>query len=293
MDLRESNQQETPHVVRLTAPEIANIWTQFQNDTMAICIYKYMLEIVEDVSIRPILELALSFAENHIPKIKGYFRAENFPIPHGFTEADVNLKAPRLFSDEFCLTYTYIMSVYGLAGYAAALTTNLRHDIRDYYVTCQTQTMELFNRSLDLLLEKGIVSRPPFVNPPDNYEFVETKNYMKGLLGGERTLNVVEISNIYWDLKKQQLDKSLCIGFAQVAKSQEVKNFIWRGVKITSKHIEIMESLLSQDHLPQPKSEETEITNSTADTFSDRLIMNHKMIIGAATVGLYGSAIST
>nr|WP_263326263.1 DUF3231 family protein [Neobacillus sp. Marseille-Q6967] len=142
-------------------------------------------------------------------------------------------------------------------------------------------------------MEKGIVSRPPFINPPNNYEFVESNNYMKGLLGGQRPLNCIEISNIYWDLKKIQMDKSLCIGFAQVAKSQEVKKFIWRGVEISTKQIEILESILSQDHLPQPKSEEAEITSSTTAPFSDRLIMYHKMVVGSVTVGLFGSAIAT
>jgi hypothetical protein len=288
-----SNNGDTPHKVRLTAPEIANIWTQFQNDTMAICVYSYMLKIVEDRSIRPIMEFAYSLAKGHIPKIEQYFTAEKFPIPHGFTEEDVNLEVPRLFSDEFCLTYTYIMSVHGLAGYAAALTTNMRRDIRDYYVHCQNETMELFNRSLDLLLEKGIVSRAPIINPPTNYEFIKTKTFMEGLFGGERTLNVIEISNIYWDLKKAQLDKSLCIGFAQVAKTQEVKDFIWRGVKIAGKHVEILETLLTHDHLPTSKSEESGITNSTIAPFSDRLMMYDKLIIGSSQLGLYGTAIAT
>ena len=64
---------ETMHHPRLTAPEIANIWTQYQNDTMAICVCKYMIKIVEDRSIRSILELALNLAEKHIPKIKAFF----------------------------------------------------------------------------------------------------------------------------------------------------------------------------------------------------------------------------
>jgi hypothetical protein len=288
-----SGKQEVSHHVRLTVPEIANLWTQFQNDTMAICVYKYMLKTVEDASIRPVLELALSLAEEHIPKIKDYFTAENFPIPHGFTKDDVNLEAPRLFSDEFCLTYTYIMSVHGLAGYAAALTTNTRRDIRDYYVDCQNQTMELFNRSLDVLLEKGTVSRPPFMNPPASYEFVESPSFLQGLLGGERTLNCIEVSNIFWDLKKAQLDKSLCMAFAQVATLQEVKDTIWRGVEIASKHVEIMETLLSQDYLPSPRSEDAEITDSTTFTFSDRLLMYHKLVVGASQLGLYGTAIAT
>lgn len=114
--------------------------------------------------IRSILKTALTIAEGHIAEITKYFKQENIPVPQGFNEDDVNLKAFRLFSDSICLTYTYIMSVNGLAGYAAALTTNLRRDIRDYFVECQSETMELFNKSLDLLLEKGIVSRPPVIN---------------------------------------------------------------------------------------------------------------------------------
>jgi hypothetical protein len=285
--------QETPHNVRLTAPEIANIWVQYQNDTMAICVYKYMIKIVEDVSIRPILEFSLKLAEGHIPKIKDYFTQEKFPIPHGLTEGDVDLSAPRLFSDELCLTYTYMMSVNGLAGYAAALTTNMRRDLRDYFVQCQNETMELFNTSLDLLLEKGIVSRPPFINPSDKYEFIEKQKFMEGLLGGKRPLSCIEISNIYWDLKKVQLSKSITIAFAQAAKSQEVKKYLWRGVEIYAKHIEVFESILSQENLPQPKSEESEVTNSTTAPFSDRLMMYHKSLFGSTSIGVYGSAIGT
>jgi hypothetical protein len=142
-------ENEIPHNARMMAPEIANIWSQYQNDTMAICIYKYMPEIVEDVSIRPIMEFSLKLAEGHIPKIKDYFTQEKFPIPHGFTEDDVDVSALRLFSDELCLSYTYIMSVNGLAGCSAALTTNMRRDIRVYFVQCLNETMELFNKSLD------------------------------------------------------------------------------------------------------------------------------------------------
>ncbi|WP_169797584.1 DUF3231 family protein [Neobacillus fumarioli] len=104
MTTNSSYESSVPHQVRLTAPEIANIWSQYQNDTMVVCVYKYMLKIVEDVSIRPILEYSLQLAQGHITKIKQYFTEEKFPIPRGFTEADVNLSAPRLFSDELCLT---------------------------------------------------------------------------------------------------------------------------------------------------------------------------------------------
>jgi hypothetical protein len=284
---------ETPHHVRITAPEIANLWSQYQNDTMAICVYKYMIKIVEDVSIRAILEHSVILAERHISTINDYFTSEKFPIPHGFTEADVDLSAPRLFSDEFFLSYTYIMSVNGLVGYASALSSNMRRDIRDYFVKCQNETMELFNKSLDLLLEKGVVSRPPYINPADKFEFIETHNYIGGVFGEKRPLNCIELSNLYWDLKKVQVSKSITMGFSQVAKSQEVKKFLWRGVKLYSKHIKELESILNHDHIPKPKSEEAEVTNSTISPFSDRLLMFHKAVLGSTSIGVYGTALGT
>jgi hypothetical protein len=71
-----------------------------------------------------------------------------------------------------------------------------------------------------------------------------------------------------------------------------VKKYLWRGVEIYSKHIEIFESILTQDHLPQPKLEESEITHSTIAPFSD-LMMFLKSIFGATTIGFYGTAIGT
>jgi hypothetical protein len=142
-------------------------------------------------------------------------------------------------------------------------------------------------------LEKGIVSRPPFINPPATVEFIEKQSFMSGFLGEKRPLNCIEISNLYWDLRKVQLSKSATMGFAQVAKSEEVKKYLWRGVEIYAKHIKTIANTMSDDHLPQPKSEESEITNSTTAPFSDRLMMYHKSLFGATTIGIYGSALGT
>lgn len=282
-----------PHQIRLTAPEIAALWSQYESDTMVICVYKYMLNIVKKPDIRPILQHALQLAENHVSILKDYFRQEKFPIPQGFTDDDVDLNAPRLFSDEICLTYTYLMAVNGLASYAGALATSIRQDVRDYFTQCQTETMDLFNMTVPLLLQKGIVSKPPYIYPPDTTELIRSKRFMKGILGGERPLSCIEISHVFWDLKKIQLSRAFTIAFAQVAKSKEIGKFLWRGAEMYAKHVEVFESIMSINHLPQPKSEETEITNSTIPPFSDRLMMYHKSLFGSTTLALYGTAIGS
>lgn len=282
-----------PRPVKLTAPEIANIWSQYQNDTLAICVYKYMLETVEEESIRDILQFALRIAEGHIVTITQYFKDEGFPIPHGFTEDDVYLNAPRLFSDTVCLTYTYIMSVNGLAGYAAALTTNVRRDIRDYFVICQEETMKLFNTSLDLLLEKGIVARPPTINPANSFSFIEKQTFLSNFLGGNRPLSAIEISHLFWDLKKISLSKAFTMAFSQVAKSEEVRNFLWRGSEMYTKHLKVFQDTLIKEQLPSPKTDDSEITSSTTAPFSDRLLMFHKALFSGTTISFYGVAIGT
>jgi hypothetical protein len=81
----------------LTSTEIAALWTQYMNETMSICFSKYALETIEDPDIKKIYETALHLSERHVLTIKDFFTKEQFPIPYGFTEQDVNVKAPRLF----------------------------------------------------------------------------------------------------------------------------------------------------------------------------------------------------
>jgi hypothetical protein len=290
MDTRTKN--ETEHNIRLTSPEMASLWTAFLNDTMAICVIKYMLEKVEDSEIKPVFEFALGLAVTHIQTITGIFKEENFPIPFGFTDNDVNLSAPRLFSDTFWLMYLNEMTIHGLTGYAISLTTSTRTDIRDYYTKCNTSAMELYHKTTDILLSKGLFSRPPYISTPQNADFVKKQSFISGWFGDRRPLNAIEISNIFFNLKKDLVNRALQIGFSQVAKSKKVTDFMVRGVDITFKHIEVFSSILHENDLPSPNHWESDITNSTISPFSDKLMMFHAMVLIAAAVGFYGAGMA-
>jgi hypothetical protein len=200
--IMEHAKHETEHSIRLTAPEIANLWTNYMNDSMAICVIKYMLEKVEDREIRPVFEYALDSAKVHVQTIIGIFKEENYPIPHGFTDEDVNLQAPRLFADTFWLEYLLEMTIHGLTGYALALTTSTRSDLRDYYIQCNQSSMELYQKSINVLLSKGLYSRPPYISTPEKVDFVERQSFLNGWFEGKRPLNSIEISDIFFNLKK-------------------------------------------------------------------------------------------
>lgn len=86
--------------VTLTSAEMGKLWTTYTGNTLAKCVLNYYLQHVDDQDIKIVLENALNLSGAFVEKIKNIFIEENFPIPIGFTNEDVNFDAPRLFSIE-------------------------------------------------------------------------------------------------------------------------------------------------------------------------------------------------
>src|SRR3954451_24188588 len=119
--------------IRLTASEMSSLWTQYINDTLAVCVDSYFLEKVEDEEVRPIVEWALDTAKENISIMQELFQKEDFPIPIGFTEQDTNLQAPRLFSDTFFLMYLRHMSTLAMSASSMSLRLATRSDVVNFH----------------------------------------------------------------------------------------------------------------------------------------------------------------
>jgi spore coat protein CotF len=284
---------KTAHNIRLTTAEMANLWTSYMSDSMAICVLKYFMEKVEDREIAPILTYSLELSQNHVQTIKEIFTHENFPIPQGFTNEDVNVTAPRLYSDPFYLIYLQNMSKIGLTAYSLAFPTMARSDVRDYYNECIASSVELNEKVTKVMLSKGIHTRPPYISTPDKVEYVHKQSFMTGWFGKRRTLEVMEITNIFNCLLNNIFGKVLLMGFGQVAASQAVRDYMFRGTNIASKHIEVLSSLLYESNLTIPPTRDSEVLNSTHSPFSDKLMMFHSRILGLTGMANYGTSIAS
>lgn len=283
---------KTQHRTRLTAPEIANLWTQCMNDMAAICFSRYALAKIEDEDIRSLFQFAIELSERHVQRIKEFFKQENFPLPQGFNEQDVNTDAPRLFDDALFLNYLYVMSLHGIDGYGASVTTSIRSDIRKYFIKCNMEGMILYHRIMETMLIKGLMVRPPYINPPELATFVKQPDFLAGWIGKRRPLTSIEINSITFNMIKMNLHGTLKIAYSQVANSEQVRKHLLRGLDITNKHLEIFKSLLSEDHLNSPISWESMVTNSTTSPFSDKLIMFQIQMSTITTIAFYGIALS-
>ncbi len=282
----------TSHNVRLTSAELASLWTQYMNDSMSVCVISYYLKTVQDKDIREVLEFALELSQSHIGKIRGFFNQEKYPIPKGFTKEDVSLNAPPLFSDTFMIIYLHVMTLHGLTGYAGSLGSSISEDQIQYFVQCNHETTELYSKILHVMKNKGIVSRPPFINAPNNIDFLEKQSYLTGWFGKRRPLNAIEISGLTFNMQKTVVKVVLEIGFSQVAHSKDVREYFQRGAKLCEKQFDISSSILSEDHLPSPKTWYSEVSNTTVPPFSDKLMMFHIVTLVSAAMGFYGAGLA-
>ena len=276
--------------IRLTSTEITNLLTQYEQETMSICINKYVLATVKDSQIRSVFKFALELSEKHVKKLKEFFNKENFPVPNGFTEKDVNLKAPPLFTDSFWLQYLYSVIHFGLSGYCLALGVSIRRDIRDYYSQCNIEVIEIYNQTVDILLAKGLYEPAPSFSTPKKAEYITNLGYTLDVIGKKRPLNSAEAGNIYFNLTMTCGAKAICLGFSQVTRNKEVRQFLEKVLKIVNKNFGIFSSLLHEKNLRVPQLLDTQVTNSTVAPFSDKLMMHKVGFLLGASLSYYGTA---
>lgn len=277
----------------LTAAELSGLWLQYMGDSMAICVYKYFLNIVENNEIKPILEFALQLSESHISKIPEFLHSANYQVPIGFTENDVNVNAPRLFSDQFLLFYSYIMTIHGLTAYSLAITNSERQDIQNYFFECAESSKELFQKIDEVAKKHPKFKSVPSVPPVRGEKFIESPGFVSNLVGDKRPLNSSEISTLFFNSTKTGFVQSISLAFSQVAECEEVRNFMLKNVKLAKTDVESFDSILQQDNLPIPEKWETEITESTVSPFSDKLIMYHAGFLVHAALTYYGASLGS
>ncbi|WP_042224605.1 DUF3231 family protein [Oceanobacillus manasiensis] len=279
------------HNPRLNSSEISVIWSTIQNNSFSICVLEYFLAKVEDPDVKPVLNFALDISKKNFKMSKDILKKSSHPIPVGFTYKDVNPNAPRLFSDAFYLYYLKNMAKVGLSVYGVALTTSARSDVRQFLSQAIQTSTDLYNKTADTLLSKGLFIRSPFVSTPDTVDFVDKKNYLGGFLNfNNRPLNVIEITHLEANSDTNTVGKALLEGLAQVAKSKKVSDYCHRGAEIAKKHIKVFQEILSHDDVPTPSAWDVEVTNSTVSPFSDKLIMFHTTLLIGSSISNYATS---
>ena len=252
----------------------------------------YALSQVEDKEIQGVLEYVLGLSEKHVTFLTDLCKKGKLAVPDGFSTEDVNLHAPRLFTDDFFIMYIQNLGKIGLTAYSKALSNAARSDIVQYFKQCLTSSAELLEKSIEVKLSKGIFARAPFIPKQEKVQYVEKQHYMGGgWFSEKRPLNAIEITHLYYNIERNHLGIVLIIGFSQVAHSKEVQQYMYRGRDISRKYVEVFSELLRDDYLAVSSAWDVQATGSTKSPFSDKLMMFHINTMNASGIGQYGASI--
>jgi DNA-binding XRE family transcriptional regulator len=277
---------------KLTSAEQGKLWSTYMGNSMAICVLSHMLQHVEDKEIKQLLENALSLAKHFTNTVKDIFNQENYPIPMGFSEKDVNLGADRLFTDQLYPHYLKYTCKAGMSIYGIAVSLMSRPDIRAFFIQCVNATMQLIDQINEVLLVKGLSTKPPFIPYPNTIDIIKKQNYLNGFFGRIRPMQALEITHLYENVENNAVSKAVLIGFSQVAQHQQVKSYMLRGKGIAAKHYDIFSKVLEEENLSSTPILDPFVTTSTNSPFSDKLMMFHKLDMFTMRVRSYGNALA-
>jgi hypothetical protein len=122
------------------------------------------------------------------------FKKENLPIPRGTTSEDVNINAPKLFTDKFYIIYIKNMAKFALTNFAMSYSECSRPDMRILFKEHLDRLEEVDRIGLELKQSKGIYVTPPCVDVPNNVDFINNKKeFFAGFFTEKRPLSVLEI----------------------------------------------------------------------------------------------------
>jgi hypothetical protein len=204
----------------------------------------------------------------------------------------VNIDAPRLYSDPFFLAYLRNLARLGLITYGLAVTTASREDVRQHFQQSLTEMVAVEDKAVKIEKEKGLYIRAPYIPTPERPEFVQTSEFLGSVFGTRRPLSAVEIGNIFIGCQNNIMGKPLLMGFAQTAEAKELREYFLRGKEIAHKHVELLSALLINNDLPAPMSLDSYVTDSTVAPFSDKLMLEHTLLVTKAGLIYYGLALA-
>lgn len=276
---------------RLTSAELGKLWATYMGNSMSICILSYFLQHVDDPDIKKLVENALKLSKSFTSKTKDIFMKENYPVPTGFTEEDVNLDAPRLFKDEFYVHYIKYASKAGLSIYNVAIPLVYREDIKEFFQYCMNSTVQLMEQIKKVLMDKELIMKPPHIEIPEKAEIVKS-DFLNGYIGNVRPLHALEITHLYDNIENNATSKALILGFSQVAQSKKIRKLFIRGKEITHRQVEDYMHQLHKANLPSPSFIDHLVTTSTTSPFSDKIMLFHKTDMFSMKIRSFGNSLA-
>ncbi|TCP52186.1 uncharacterized protein DUF3231 [Tumebacillus sp. BK434] len=277
---------------RLVSAELGSLWQTYQYESMSHCILTYFDRTLDDPEGKLLLRRLLDLQEGHLAALRQFFERERIPLPCGYTETDVHPGAPKLFNDAFILQFVAFMNQVALEQSQMSLSTAPTRDLRHFLMQRLHHYTELEDATFELLLEKGLFVRAPYVPYPTEVTFVQDPGFLAGLLGNKQPLNVLETGHLFINSIRNQLGTLLMTGLIQTVQEPEIREYLLKGKQLAREIAGIFDSVTKEAELPPAALISVEVTDATEPPFSDRLILNFVTALNTYGLGIYGFSLA-
>jgi hypothetical protein len=279
--------------IPLTSSELGYLWTGYSINEMSMWYLSVFREQSNDEDIKNLYSFAIQSTNDMLITRKEILTNDGYPIPVGFSETDIDESSPPLFSDRFMLYYLCTAAQLGLKFHSRSLAIATRVDVRKYNKDCLTSAIQLHERVVDLLLNKGIYWRTPPLPTPSFPEEIQRTSYLNGWFGVTRPINSMEIANLYSILNLLIMMETLLTGFSKTSNHEEITELFHEGVKLVKKQYNTLAEFLKEDNLPIPPTYSAEITDSKNRVFSDRIMVSHMAGLLGSLLSQYGFSLGS
>jgi hypothetical protein len=277
--------------LEVTTLEAASLWSTYMQMSISQKMLEHFKITCESEDVQTVVNSAVTMTNEIYETVKQLLKKAQMVLPYGFTDEDVNLTAPKLFTDNYMLFYLKHMSSVGMVKFALDKATAVHPEIRQFYTTCVQKTNALLDEVIDALSNRGLTICFPVVQMPNKVVFPTKKSYLSNLFVAQRPLNIIEITQIRTSIDTNEIGKALLLGFAQTVQSEKIRKYMLRGKDIAKKHIDVFTELLAKEDINSPMTLGNAVTESTMAPYSDRLMLNHVMFLNSVGINNYGKAL--
>jgi len=283
----------TPHTYRLSPAEVLSLWNTYLTHSMTTYVTKYMLKTAEDAEVTAMLEMALAQSNEGLAMSTAFFENAGHPLPEAFDERDVNMDAPKAYTDDLVLLIKSKLAQDANVVLSMSLATSTRPDIRAFYNKALKDCADLMTVCDELIHKKGLDHPEMHIPVPERIEKVETESFLGSVFTGTRPLSAAELFHLIANFRSTAVVAMFCRSFAQISTSNKFREHYKRGEELFNHQLEVFQANLTENGLPKMPTLEGGINETDVSPFSERLMMFKMAILTAATAGRYGVALST
>lgn len=277
----------------LSSSELGVLWLIYQQKTLILRMLEYFLEKSDDQQAKNIIGGLWQELDPLVETVKRTLEEDGAVVPVGFTKADVNLEAPKLYDNGFDILFLRVIKEISMGMYSICLNMSYREDVISIFENFSSLTQKTYKISTQFLLKNGLLSLPPKVTMPVTTEFIQSKEYLKGfrLFNDKRALNDLEIGIMHHGIESNLIGLQLITGFAQCTNDHDVKKYLKKGMELAKKQIKMYEDDLLNNNIQPSAAIGSTVTTSTIAPFSNKLMMFCIYLLNG--FGMVGSSFGT